>query len=232
MSISVVIPVFTNECEIHSLSENINFFTRYPDVQVVMLIHENSKIPNSVNALRTNHDKIRISKDDGIYDALNKATQLCDGKWIICMGIDDSVIAEGFTAAKANLTDSGMSYYCNVLMSGRCYDGEFDIDKLIRKNICHQSVFYSKQLLLNNPYDVRYPILADWELNVRLWDDNIFKHLDYQIASFALGGVSNTKIDWRFEVGRPLIVWRKTASVRNTALAVLKSIKDVLVKFF
>jgi hypothetical protein len=63
---------------------------------------------------------------------------------------------------------------------------------MIRKNICHQAIFYPKQVYKKFSYDQRYPILSDYEYNLRLMGSGyMFNYFDGLVAIFSNDGISS-----------------------------------------
>jgi len=91
--------------------------------------------------------------------------------------------------------------YGNVSMNGNVYDGFFDIRKILTKNICHQAIFYSRDLLLNlNGFDLKYIILSDYDLNLKWFFSKKYlnKYVDLIIATYSTKGFSSNNIDKPF----------------------------------
>jgi hypothetical protein len=73
------------------------------------------------------------------------------------------------------------------------YDGPFTMEKLLRRNISHQAIFYHRAVFGKvGKFDLRYRAHADWDLNIRCFGDPEIKtsYLDLVIAEFGVGGVS------------------------------------------
>ena len=85
---------------------------------------------------------------------------------------------------------------------GRRIQGEpTDFQRLVGSNIPHQAIFYDRRLLLHyGGYDLHYPVLADYDLNLRIFErrdaDTFF--IDKVIAVFSSRGVSNRTLDAAF----------------------------------
>src|SRR5690606_20449151 len=99
-----------------------------------------------------------------------------------------------FNAAINLLNDNIDLLYCNVFLkpTNRKYDGEFGIEKLTLKNISHQAIFYRHEVLLaDGGFNLKYPILSDYDLNLRLFSNkNVRKqYVDLTIAQFDENGV-------------------------------------------
>lgn len=112
--------------------------------------------------------------DKGVYDAMNKAAQIASGEWL-------------------NYINAGDVYYSNTCLEdffykpiedkiGYCYGdcieiykwGELQLskNKQIKKNyvmpFSHQAAFVRVALMRQNPFDLQYKIVADYDLFYRL----------------------------------------------------------------
>ncbi len=77
---------------------------------------------------------------------------------------------------------------------GKRYDGRFSKLKLCRQNICHQAIFYHRDLFRElGKFDLRYPIGADWAFNIRCFGcrDVRPQYINQVIARFKAGGLSS-----------------------------------------
>jgi glycosyltransferase involved in cell wall biosynthesis len=143
-------------------------------------------------------------KDDGIYDAMNKGISMSKGEWLYFMGSGDVLFDSNvLQVVNGNLQDELDVLYGNVQMGnkGVIYDGPFDSRKLILKNVSHQAIFFNRKLFKKiGFYNLKYPILADWEFNMR-WMNNSevkYKYINTLIAKFELGGASKINFDYNF----------------------------------
>ena len=136
--------------------------------------------------------------DKGIYDAMNKGLQKATGDWIYFLGADDEfydskVLSSVFEEAHFENIDF---IYGNVKSDAfkGIYDGEFDYNKLLIKNISHQAIFYHKNIFRKNGiFNLKYKSHADWDFNLRCFEikDIRIKYVDRIIAQFGEGGVSS-----------------------------------------
>jgi len=81
------------------------------------------------------------------------------------------------------------------------YDGKFSSWKLLRRNICHQAMFYPRSVFDRHQFSLSYPRLADWEFNLRCYaDDKLrFEYIPVDIARYNdVTGVSATAKDQQF----------------------------------
>ena len=167
-------------------------------------------------------------KDNGIYDAMNKAINLAKGEFLYFLGADDEILFK-MKDIENYLVDNNTIYYGNVIFkeSNKKYDGIFNTKKLIEKNICHQAIFYSKKILINNLYNIQYKLLADYELNIRLWKKFIFKYIDISFAIYSNDGISTRIKDTKFKKEFIKIIYTHLG-VRYVLLKILNKIKRMI----
>jgi glycosyltransferase involved in cell wall biosynthesis len=135
--------------------------------------------------------------DKGIYDAMNKGIKFSSGEWLYFLGADDKLYGNKILEdifKESDLHDAEF-LYGNVKRGthSKLYDGEFDYEKLLKKNISHQAVFYKTDIFLRSgSYNLRYSTHADWDVNLRCFENQTVKtkYIDKIIACFATGGAS------------------------------------------
>jgi glycosyltransferase involved in cell wall biosynthesis len=160
------------------------------------------------------HIRLLTEKDSGIYQAMNKGLDLSTGDWIYFMGADDLFYNEKTLTelVEQSLFQEEQIVYGNVMINGdtvwakdkSIYDGPFTLDKLFRRNICHQSMFYPKSVIKQVGYfNPRYHVTADWDYNIRCWARYRFTFTDHVIAIFKTGGKSSEGGDTNFQQELP-----------------------------
>lgn len=147
--------------------------------------------------------QIHKSQDRGVYDAMNKGLKLARGKWVYFLGADDELMDELVLSDvyEFALLHKAKVIYGNVRVEGdtswardgEIYAGKFSYDRLCLKSMCHQSIFYDLDFLLKNKitYNLKYPISADWDFNLRCWRSAPFQYFPRVIARFRAGGISS-----------------------------------------
>lgn len=146
-------------------------------------------------------------KDKGIYDALNKGVEIASGEWIYFLGSDDRLL-KGFADLLAKLEDPQIVYYGNSKpyykkVSSDAYgllQGEFSNYRLAKYCMNHQSIVYPRSAFDLYSYSLKYPVLADYAFNIRLWGDKRFKKEFYpiEIVSYNMSGFSAETKDISF----------------------------------
>lgn len=136
-------------------------------------------------------------KDAGIYDAMNKGARLASGEWLNYMNAGDC-----FQGPET------LGRFRSVLEAGGAeviYGGTIDLrddrmrfrpphppEEIVRRMpFCHQSAFIRTSLMRERPYDLRYPIFADYDFFLWAYKHGCaFRPVDQGVALFRMGGRS------------------------------------------
>lgn len=135
--------------------------------------------------------------DEGVYDAMNKGIAMSEGEWIYFLGADDTLYDANVISRVLSSVDRDCQVVYGNVLSARFegkYDGEFDLEKILQRNICHQAIFYRKQLFESlGGYSLRYRVLADYEFNLRWMLAPNTKHhfIDVVVANYGSEGISS-----------------------------------------
>lgn len=134
-------------------------------------------------------------KDDGIYDAMHKGIKQAKGNFVYFLGADDVFMDENtLTNVASYLKNNKFIYYGNAFFKAKNlkYDGYFNSFKIVTRNICHQSIFYPRDVFKKYTYNLNYKILADYDLNIRLFFSGYFKfkYMPLTVALFNDEGLS------------------------------------------
>jgi len=160
--------------------------------------------------------------DEGVYDAMNKGIQLTSGEFLYFLGAGDRLLPGVLEAVAAEIrqlpcqgkTSRPTLLYGNVNWSwySRPYDGRFNRFKLLRRNICHQAIFYQRSVFERlGFYNTKYRSLADWEFNIRCFNDRGIRkrYIPLRIADFEGGGKSAITPDLAFQADFPRVRWQR-----------------------
>jgi len=158
--------------------------------------------------------KLISEKDKGIYDAINKGIRESKGEWILILGSDDRIYEKETleTAAGYLRQPAPGAVYGSVFVNGdagwakdgEIYGGEFDVEKLLQKNICQQAVFYHRTLFDKIGYfRLDYPVCADWDFILHCAGKASLRFIPVIIAEFKGGGTSKTVTEKKFYADLP-----------------------------
>lgn len=137
--------------------------------------------------------------DTGVYNAMNKALDLCQGDFVIFMNAGDEFFNPFVLekAADALIQNPACQFLfgdaCIMPEIGRPFFREY-LEPIGQQNICHQSIFYRRKLFLNfGKYDEHFQIVADYDFNLRvlIHQQIVPYHLNYPICKFYYGGLSS-----------------------------------------
>ena len=163
-----------------------------------LVIDGNSKdgTQERLAAIKDSRVQFCSEPDRGIYDAMNKGIARAQGRYLFFLGAGDLLLTGALPKISRHLPDSNATLvYGNVLMGAEesVYDGRFSKLKLCRRNICHQAIFYGRDVFkLVGNYDLKYRILADWAFNLKCFGDGRIttQFAPINVARFEPGGVS------------------------------------------
>lgn len=207
---SIIIPTLNSESLIKRSIESVLNQT-FADFEI--LIMDGLSQDATLDIVENYHDqriKISSTKDRGIYDAMNKGIAQARGEWVYFLGSDDRLFSqETLASVKTQCFDNIDVLYGNVfsMRFKGLYDGKFDEQKILKKNICHQAIFLRRSLFSKiGNFDLAYKAHADWDHNMRwLLTAGINHHYtDQVIAEYADGGFSSVSSDSLFKRERGL----------------------------
>lgn len=148
--------------------------------------------------------------DQGVYDAMNKGIDIAKGSWIYFMGSDDQFInPEALETVFNNEFDSdielvigSIKYFGNDQQT-RHLNKHLGIRKSkwssqlwLTNSVHHQGVFYRRSVFETVRYNLDYKILADYDLNLKLFRQNKrAKLVTIVIALCGANGLSK-RYDW------------------------------------
>ncbi|TWJ19291.1 glycosyltransferase family 2 protein [Geobacter argillaceus] len=228
--ISIITPVLNGASHIEeTISSVIN--QRYDNIEFIVI--DGCSVDGTLDILhRYDHciDFWISEKDNGVYDAMNKGFKLATGDWMLFLGGDD-LLVNCLDKVASHLMAPATIYYGDVYMPGQhsLYGGEFSAYKLMCRNIPHQAIFYPRIVGQKYCYDEQYRIVADYELNIRCFNDPhlAFSYMPILIAMFDdTNGLSATGKDEAFEKDKSLLLRRHFSKVNNALFTLRHLFKD------
>lgn len=196
---SIAIATYNSEAMIEELLSSI-YHQTYKNLEVVVVDGlSNDDTLGIVKKWLRPSDKIISEKDNGVYDAMNKALDLATGDFLIFMGSDDHFMSYRVLENVAHAIEVAGADM-ETLFYGGCYmDGYHRVfNKVqtkwawVRGTMCHQGIFYPKSVYKKYKYNLKYKINADYAYNIRLWGRFKFQHIDVIVSFFNGGGLSGS----------------------------------------
>lgn len=136
--------------------------------------------------------------DSGIYDAMNKGTNMATGMWINYMNAgdtfaDNKVLEDVYIEIVKN-TAADVIYgdTIEVYDDGDVLSKAKDINTIVKHlPFGHQACFLKREILKKNLYDLDYRIVADYELMLRLYlQGYTFCQINRVICRYRTDGIS------------------------------------------
>lgn len=159
----------------------------------------------TVDEIRSRGDRVRwiSEKDRGVYDAMNKGIEMARGRFLYFIGAGDTLRSDVLQRVASRIAAAGLAasrdpvfLYGDVFSEamGQVYGGRSNKIKIGLLNICHQAIFYDRRIFPRlGGYDLKYRILADYELNIRCFGADWIRkvRLDEVVADYEAAGLSS-----------------------------------------
>lgn len=234
--LSVIIPTYNASATLKSCLNSV-LNQKFKNIEIIVMDSDSSDDTVAiVKEFITYNTCIKLisEKDKGIYDAMNKGIELAAGDWLYFLGSDDCLRDMRVLSDVAKVLESeqvDLIYGDSTLLSNNVRRGEvFNINKLLIKgNICHQAIFYHRRVFDSiGKYNLDYPIVADWDLNIRCFSNpNIkTKYFKRDIVLFNdITGISSTSKEDPFFELVPLSYILKLKDLEKEKHAILMSLE-------
>ena len=148
---------------------------------------------------------IKSEKDTGIYNAMNKATDMASGKWLLFLNAGDWLVDKNVLSETAKRDcDNATILYGDVFYSlyNLCKRIPAGTPDELKNGMvfCHQSAFIARGKMVKYRYDENYRIGADYDFICRCYrSGEQFKKMDIPVSVFELGGASSNPVEHMFE---------------------------------
>lgn len=176
----------------------------YPRLEYIII--DGGSTDGTVEVIKKYADRIAYwvsEPDKGIYDAMNKGIAVATGEWINFMNCGDwfydQFIVENL--CKESIADNVGIVFGDTLFVRKNKQKYVKYGDEPRHKImpsCHQSIFCRRNLLSENPFDLKYKIAADYNFFFQLKQMNVKIQYAKLIISVydATTGISS-KNEWR-----------------------------------
>lgn len=170
----------------------------YKDIEYVVI--DGGSTDGSVNIINEYADKLAYwcsEKDNGIFNAFNKAIPHINGEYCLFLNSGDKFHQNDVVEKAVPLLDKDICYGNELKVGRRTYIARFPdrLDEYFFKTsaLPHQSSFIRSELLKEHPYSEDWKILGDWmwgreEIMVK---KRSYKHLNFVVSDYNLEGLSS-----------------------------------------
>lgn len=133
--------------------------------------------------------------DKGIYDGMNKGIDIATGEWLYFLGSDDQLAPLALKEVSASLSTAYSIVFGDVLFDNgyrmRSYLGK---RTWLQNTLHHQASFYHRSVFSRFRYDITLRLLADYELNLLIYQQNKPTYYTNQLVAICHSGGASS--DW------------------------------------
>lgn len=193
MKITVVTPCLNAEKTIQNTAESV-LNQSYQDIEYIII--DGKSDDKTVEILERYKSDLRVKiiseRDNGLYNAMNKAIQICSGEYIIFMNSGDSfcdnnVITDLVPHLNADIVyGNAIRVFQNQIIR-ETYRGKYKVTcmLLMGRMMCHQSVFTKTSIMRQYGFDEQYRICADYDFIVRAKKNKCsMNYIDRDVCNF------------------------------------------------
>ena len=196
MKISIIVVSYNAG---NMLTETINSVLNQSFDDYEIIVQDGCSTDGSVmNIPKDERISINVEKDFGIYDAMNKASSKAKGDFLFFLNCGDFLYAKNtLEIVSKYFVDNKTIYYGDLFIKTR--DGIVVNPKKINnfvlgtKTICHQSIFFPKEIFEKFNYDCKsFKYSSDYELYCKCYKKYGYdlRHIDALIVNYDCSGVS------------------------------------------
>lgn len=191
--IAVIVAVKNQKLQLEKTIKNV---LDQNHLNIELIVIDGGSIDGTCDLLEKYNEKIKFwlsEKDENLYEALNKGWNIANkDSVILCLGAGDLIINFPLKELR-NINNIEKVIY------GRVKIGQ---EIIFKPKICqltkfantlhHQALLIPKRICLKGPFDTKYKIYADFDLNQRLIKSGVQFKYSSEFLSYALpGGVSS-----------------------------------------
>lgn len=201
----------------HTIKRAIDSVIKQKYENVEHIVIDGASTDNTIDVILEYKDHIDYyasEPDNGLYDALNKAIELCRGELILVLNSDDWLSPDS-----ANIAAELCKFNQPQLIAGTAHvmihkdEGVFWHPQKVGMasyftvaNVNHNAIYATRAAYQKSgPYDVSYKIAADTKWILKCYSDGvIFDYTDRVTVNYSLGGISSD-IHWHIEECKRII---------------------------
>jgi len=183
--ISVITVVLNGEKHLEQTIQSV-IGQSYTNIEYIVV--DGGSTDGTLDIIRKYEDKIDYwvsEADKGIYDAMNKGLDAARGDWVFFLGSDDALYNSRTISDATLFLDKDMSLvFGNIIYNdGKIVKSGFNMFTLLHNTVHHQSAFYNASLFRSWRYDSRLRLIADYEMNLRIYLRKLkYRHMDNIIS--------------------------------------------------
>lgn len=178
--ISIIIPAFKIDIELRRCIDSVRTACPDPNKCEIIVVVPPRELSKDDNLLIG--ERLIAESHPSIYGAMNDGISASAGRYMYFLGKDDIVLPR-FREALDRLESSLPSaLFFDVYWGAKgIYSGRPSRLNIIKSNLCHQGIIYSRETIKRwGPYVRKMKVQADHLLNIRLlWDRECAHRFEY-----------------------------------------------------
>ena len=208
--ISIITVVFNGEKYLEETIQSVLTQT-YDNIEYIII--DGGSTDGSIEIIKKYEDKLAYwvsEKDDGIYDAMNKASKIATGDFANFLNADDTIYAhDAIENIVKDMDDLDSVFFSRAYVVSDTISWVYpdmkvvDMDRWLKWNLPnHQTIFFPKSFYTQNLYDTRLSIGADDDYKLFALKNHNVKFINLKYVEFKRGGVSSNHKNIRFFIQR------------------------------
>lgn len=238
MKLSIITVSFNSE---KTIEDTIKSVINQDGCEIEYIIVDGGSTDGTKEIINKYIDRISVfisEKDEGIYDAMNKGIKLASGDVVGIINSDDWYNEHTFEKVVECFNNNDVDLvYGDLLVveeNGKVRDyGYLPLELMpVRMAVPHPTVFVRREIYDRfGCFNLDFKIAGDYELMLRFYSEGVrFKHLDYNMALFRLGGLSSaSSVDCLEETKK---ISYKYCSYADNASDIRKKIDDYYDEYY
>ena len=186
------------------LLSTVNSVLEQEEVDYELIIKDGGSKDGSLEQLpQDDRIQICISKDSGIYDAMNQAKKYMTGDFALYLNCGDVFYDAKVLKSIVDYIDcykndkSETIYYADCYTVNRksllCFPRRFNDFVCFTTTLCHQATIYPQRLLKERDFLLDYKVAADFEYYVHAYCNGYsLKHIPCVVVKYKGNGASET----------------------------------------
>lgn len=199
--VSIVTVVLNGEKHLEKTIQSVINQT-YKNIEYIII--DGGSTDRTLDIIKSYKDKIDYwlsEPDNGIYDGMNKGLDHAAGGWIYFLGSDDVLYDNEIINDVITFLDENTSLvFGNIIYNDRkIVKSRFNMLTLLHNTVHHQSAFYNAKLFSNWRYDSGIRLIADYELNLKIYIERMkYRYIDKNISICNQSGQSRENLALAF----------------------------------
>ena len=178
-----------------TLSSYVSFFDEREEIRCELIVVDGGSVDATDMVVKRYEKYItnyQSEADFGIYDAMTKGVNRCNGNLVCFLNAGDTLISEGMKSYIRSSDSLNNCYFAKATWDGgdRMKHRVLSFKPKLLRMPNHQTMIFPKWFLLKHPFSANYPISADLDQKLTAYDLGILVERCYTVVNSEPGGLS------------------------------------------